>query len=185
MRIFYSNPYNVNKNIGGAINEFCEIVPRLDDWIVLQDGDIIYLTPDWGKLIHQSLLVNGHEFGIVGCYTNRLRGLHQLYGNQLSNDHNLKNHYKIAVEYSHREPKVNELQNLGIAGMFMAFQKKTWLELGKFQNNSITFDSDFYFKARDKGYKTGLINNLYVYHSYRLWNDENPADDTQHLYLEN
>jgi GT2 family glycosyltransferase len=182
MNIWYSNPYNTDKHIGKSLNDFCRIVPNNDDWIVLQDGDICYITPDWGKLIENSLSKNGNDFGLIGCYTNRLRGLHQLHNNQLSNVHDLKFHYHIAKEYAKKEAKVNDIGNyLGVAGLFMAFKKYTWAQVGGFSETSIAFDSDFNAKVREKGYRLGLINNLYVYHAYRIWNDINPQDDTNHL----
>jgi hypothetical protein len=50
LKIFYSNPFDLDKNIGKAYNEYlASINANDDDWIVLQDGDILYLTPDWGK----------------------------------------------------------------------------------------------------------------------------------------
>jgi hypothetical protein len=182
MKIYYSNPYSPEKTIGKALNEFCSIVPNDEDWIVLQDGDICYLTPTWGKLIYDSLKTNGSEFGLIGCYTNRLRGLHQLHNNQISNDHEMRLHYAIAKEYEAKEAKVNDINLLGVAGLFMAFQKKTWKQVSGFDTQSIAFDTVFNQKVKALGYRTGLINNLYVYHCYRLWNDVNPADDTRHLY---
>lgn len=181
MNIWYSNPYSTTKQIGMALNKFCRIVPNDDDWIILQDGDICYLTPDWGQLIEKSLAKNGDEFGLIGCYTNRLRGLHQLYGGQISNDHDIKNHYTIANVYAKNEAKVNDIGMYGVAGLFMAFKKSTWKEVNGFNENSIAFDSDFNVKVRQKGYKLGLINNLYVYHCYRIWNDLAPEYDTKHL----
>jgi cellulose synthase/poly-beta-1,6-N-acetylglucosamine synthase-like glycosyltransferase len=181
MKIYYSNPYSQEKKIGKALNEFCSIVPNDDDWIVLQDGDILYLTPTWGKLIYESLKFNGDQFGLIGCYTNRLRGLHQLHNNEISNDHEIRYHFGIAKEYELRESKVNDINGLGVAGLFMAFKKSTWKQVNGFDEESIAFDTIFNQKVKALGYKTGLINNLYIYHGYRLWNDINPQDDTTHL----
>lgn len=181
MKIWYSNPYNIQKKIGEALNDFCRIVPNNEDWIILQDGDICYLTPDWGNLIHESLKLEGDNYGLIGCYTNRLRGVHQLNEMKISNNHDMKHHFNVAKEYSKRDAGINDIGIMGVAGLFMAFKKKTWIEVGGFNENSIAFDTDFNVKVRNKGYKLGLINNLYVYHSYRIWNDINPADDISHL----
>jgi len=98
MKIFYSNPFSLDKNIGKAYNEYLASINANDeDWIVLQDGDILYLTPDWGKRIHDALSLDGDKFGLVGCYTNRLRSKHQLHEKSFSNDLNIRNHYNIAM----------------------------------------------------------------------------------------
>ena len=181
MKIHFSNPYSTTKHIGEALNDFCRMIPDENDWIVLQDGDMMYLTPDWGRLIHDSLSNNGNEFGLIGCYTNRLRGLHQLHNNQISHDHEMRYHYNIAKQYANKDAKVNHIGQNGVAGVFMAFQKKTWIDVNGFNEISIAFDSDFNVKVRQKGLKLGLINNLYVYHWYRGWNDIDPANDISHL----
>ena len=36
-----------------------------NDWIVIQDGDIIYLTSDWGARIHKALEMDGDKFGLM------------------------------------------------------------------------------------------------------------------------
>jgi hypothetical protein len=71
--------------MGGAINQFIKSLNASDnDWIVIQDGDMLYLTADWGKRIYDALQKDGDNFGLVGCYTNRLRGRHQLHNNEFS-----------------------------------------------------------------------------------------------------
>src|SRR5690606_27666121 len=65
-KIWYSNPYSTQKNIGKALNEVCELVPD-DDWIGLQDGDMMYLTTDWGLQIEEALKKYGNEFSLIGC----------------------------------------------------------------------------------------------------------------------
>ena len=179
MQIYYSNPYHTGKNIGKAINDFCSIVPSMDDWIVMQDGDILYLTSDWGKKIYDALESEGDKFGLVGCYTNRLRGIHQLEGGKLSFNHDLTDHYLIARKYT--LPGIQDIGSLGVAGFFMTFKKSTWARVGGFEENTIVFDTRFNIMVRSLGLKIGLIRSLYVYHSYRIWNDIDPCNDSKHL----
>lgn len=181
LNIYYSNPYSVQKNIGKAINDFCAIVPNEDDWIVIQDGDILYLTPDWGKRIQDAIKKDGDKFGLVSCYTNRLSSGHQLYGGKRSDNHDIRYHYKIANTYNAEgiEP-LKRHQN--IAGFFMAFKKSTWRKVGGFRENDIAFDTSFCMAVKSKGYKIGLIRSLYVYHAYRIWNEDGkPQADRAHL----
>jgi hypothetical protein len=178
-QIFYSNPFSVEKNIGGAYNEFIKrLDAKDDDWIVIQDGDMLYLTDDWGKRIYEALEKDGENFGLIGCYTNRLRGKHQLHNKEFSYETDIKKHYEIAKTYE--GTGVQEIKD-GVAGVFMAFQYKTWKAVKGFDENSIVFDSLFNVKVRDKGLKVGLIRSLYVFHLYRIWAEKEPWNEKKHL----
>lgn len=176
MKIFYSNPYSVSKNFGKAINDFCELMPD-DCWIVIQDGDITYLTPDWGTKIHNALEANGDKFGLIGCFTNRLAVKGQLHNGLFSDDHNILSHIPIAQGYSSLE--ITEIHT-PIAGLFMAFKKSTWAKLKGFKENSYSFDVDFSNRVRSAGMKIGIMNGLYVYHQYRPFS-KSPKTDIRHL----
>ena len=176
MNVWYSNPFSLDKNFGKAINDFCELVPNLEDWIVIQDGDMTYLQPDFGKVIHDHIQANKKEFALLGCMTNRLAGTHQCHKGQMSDDHNILNHLEIAKTYTGNQC----LEASGVAGVFMAFSKDTWLKVGKFKENTYTFDTDFCNKVRSKGLKIGVMQGLYVYHQYRPWS-KTPKSDIQHL----
>jgi hypothetical protein len=179
MKIWYSTPYSSNKDIADAYNDFCALVPNDEDWIVLRDADSTMLTPDWGTLIESSLKNNGNEYGLIGCYTNRLKKTHQLHNRQLSHDHDMTNHYKIALDYAKRPATINDNGRLLIAGLFMAFQKKTWKKVGGFRG--FAFDTNFANDMHKHGLKIGLMNNIYIYHWYRGWNNETPGTDNKHL----
>jgi GT2 family glycosyltransferase len=180
MNLIFSNPYSQKKLIGEAYNNFCRKVENEEDWIILQDGDIMYLTPNWGRLIYSSIRL-GSDFALIGCYTNRLRLAHQLHEGKFSDDHDIMYHARIAETYAIREPGVTDTGGQIVAGLFMAFQKKTWRKVGGFNESSIAFDADFSLKVLASGGKIGLMNNLYVYHWYRGWNTQDPCTDTRHL----
>ncbi len=178
LKIFYSNPFDLNKNIGKAYNEYLSSLnAEDDDWIVMQDGDILYLTGDWGKRVHDALALDGDKFGLVGCYTNRLRSKHQLHKNEFSYDLNVRRHYEIAMAY--QGEGIEEISQY-IAGFFMAFKYKTWKKI-RFVENSLAFDSLFSMRVKELGLKVGLIRSLYVFHGYRLWQDFEPWNDKKHL----
>lgn len=179
-KIWYSNPYSTEKNIGKALNEFCELVPD-EDWICLQDGDIMYLTPDWGKQIEYVVSNYGHKYSLFGCMTNRLgRNIQRLNG-EFSENHDVQYHYNIAKELS--ENYFGEVEDITrrkyIAGMFMLFPKKIWNQI-KFKENTPAFDDYFSTDIVRKGKKIALIKGLYVYHAYRIWSDT-PIGDRKHL----
>jgi cellulose synthase/poly-beta-1,6-N-acetylglucosamine synthase-like glycosyltransferase len=180
MKIYYSTPFSIDKNIGGAYNEFCKIVPNDEDWIVITDADSMFLTPDYGVIIHKAIQTHGNDFGLIGCYTNRLRKTHQLHNGTFSNDHDIRHHVKIAMEYMCKDG-IEDITPLNIAGVFMAFQKKTWKLVGGFLENSIVADTFFSQQVVSKGLKLGLIRGLYVYHWYRGWEINNPFLSIKHL----
>lgn len=172
MNIYYSNPYSIEKNFGKAINDFCQIVPNDDDWIVIQDGDICYLTPEWGRIIHDSLALNGDRFGLIGCYTNCLNSLDQLHGKKRVIDLPMIDHYHIAKSYQSLD--IVDFPKGIIAGFWMAFKKSTWKKVGCFSENDRSFDITFSLKVQKAGMRIGIMQGLYVYHLYRIWDNGNP-----------
>ena len=179
-RIWYSNPYNSDKNIGKALNEFCELVPD-GDWICLQDGDIAYLTPDWGKQIEEVVRLHGSKYSLFGCLTNRLGRPIQRYKKEFSEDHDIRNHAAIARELSasHFAEVEDITDKRYIAGLFMLFPKSLYSRI-KFKENCNYFDDEFSRDVVRAGGKLGLLKGLYVYHLYRIWSDT-PITEKTHL----
>ena len=179
IKIRYSNPFATDKNIGGALNEFCEVWPD-DNWICLQDGDINYIGSDWGEHIEYVIKNHGHKYGLIGCMTNRLGRPIQRLG-RLDDNHDMLYHYEVALE--EKEKHYGEVEDIThkkyVAGMFMLFPKKVWNEV-KFPENNISFDDAFSLGVVKKGYKLGLMKGLYVYHFYRGWSKD-PIYDRKHL----
>lgn len=179
-KIWYSNPYSTEKNIGKALNEFCELVPD-NDWICLQDGDMMYLTPDWGVQIERVIQKYGNHFSLIGCVTNRLgRNIQTVQGVDYDN-HDIKYHYQKAIDL--REQHFAEVEDITakkyVAGLFMLFPKRLWNEI-KFKENTPSFDDEFSKEVIRKGGKLGLMKGLYVYHWYRGFS-KNPRIDNSHL----
>lgn len=179
-QIIYSNPYSTEKNIGKALNEFCELVPE-NAWICLQDGDIMYLTPDWGRQIAEVIERHGNDFDLFGCVTNRLGRTIQRAPEVDYNNHDIKYHYEIAVKL--RDANYCEVKDITstryIAGMFMLFRKSLWNRI-KFQENTPFFDDHFSHSVIQQGGRLGLMTGLYIYHLYRIWSDT-PSKDRTHL----
>lgn len=183
-RVWFSNPYDPGKDIGAALNEFCENIPSDDDWIVLQDGDIMYLTPDWGKQIYDALARNGSDYDLIGCMTNRLGGTTQLVSGMYDVT-DISKHHEVAVKLAAEKWAVVEPIKQGIAGMFMAFRKSTWAK-HRFKEGdygAVKFDTEFGKAVMNGGGKVGLMRGLYVFHIYRLWakGQHQARFDTKHL----
>lgn len=181
-RVWFSNPYDPGKDIGAALNEFCEAIPGDDDWIVLQDGDIMYLTPDWGKQIYDALARHGSDYDLIGCMTNRLGGTHQLVPG-MYNERDIMKHYEVAIKMASDNYAVIEPIKQGIAGMFMCFRKSTWKKyrISEGTYNQVKFDTELSKSILTGGGKIGLMRGLYVFHLYRMWAGDNPRTDVRHL----
>ena len=63
--IFYSIPYNTNKNIGKYYNDFMRILPNDDDYACFVDGDTIFTTENYGNIIEEIT----KEYSHIGCFT--------------------------------------------------------------------------------------------------------------------
>lgn len=172
--IHYFKPYDISKNLGACYNYYCNLVPNDDDWIVLMDGDTCFLTPDYGHLIQKAIKLYP-EVGLFTCYTNRIGNLEQAFNGRISEDPNIANHVIKAKSLSIKEPSLKYLNNV-ISGHFMLFQKKTWREVNGFPEvsrrpnrpNLLGVDNRFSNRILKSGKKIALIENLYVFHVYRL-----------------
>lgn len=182
MVIHYISPYSTDGNIGRALNEACALVPD-GDWICLRDGDMMYLTPDWGKQIEEVIRRHGDQYDLFGCMTNRLGGQTQLISG-MYNETDIVKHYEKAVELAKDHWAEVVPIRARVAGMFMLFNKSTWKKHrfaeGKYQG--VKFDIQFGKDIlRAKG-NVGLIKGLYVFHLYRIWSEaSNPIGDIRHL----
>lgn len=172
-------PYSVEKNFADVLNAHCNLITDPNDWIVITDGDMMFLTHDWGTIIDRAIKEHGKEYSLLGCWVNRCnpKGGNIIFEHQYDN-FNIIDHYHIAEHESLMECRVDEVHQIG--GFFMAFQKSTFDRVGGFKQNNKLFDIDFCKSVREAGLKIGLINQLYVFHLYRPWS-KNPAHDSKHL----
>lgn len=181
-KIFYIQTYDYDINIGRGYNEHINHLPD-DAWICINDSDSLYLNPKFGNQLNDIINMHGEEFALMGGVTNRLGGLHQLYNNKFSNDMYINNHFKIAMELLASDYD-NVVETTGIAGVLMLFSKKTWLEVGGFEEYNVACDTAFNkaVKAKKLG-KIGLMKGVYIFHTYRIWQSEHMQawTDTRHL----
>lgn len=172
--IYYFKPYSLDKNLGKAYNDHCKIVPSDDDWIVMMDGDTCFLTSDYGHII-QKVIESNPEIGLFTCYTNRIGNLEQCYNGHISEESDITIHLLQANNLANLQPSLKELKNV-ISGHFMLFQKKTWREVNGFPEqprkgkkyNLLGVDNRFSNRILKAGKRIMLIENLYIFHVYRL-----------------
>lgn len=185
MSIHYICPYSTVKNIGGAINDAIEQIagyPRdaENDWIVLTDHDMMWLLPDTKAHVEEILLSDNVNFDIMGCLTNRIRSKEQLYGNIFNQDDRIREHIKIAGHcWKNGENTVKPAQG-SVAAFMMCFKVSTYHKIGGFDQDCITFDRRFCDEARRHGMSIGIMQGIYVWHSYRLMSAK-PFNECNHL----
>jgi hypothetical protein len=179
IKIHYVSPYDIGRNFGKAINEACKVC-KPDEWVCIRDGDTMFLHPDWGLQIEESLHLHGEQFDLIGCMTNRLNDTHQLHNGEFSEESDIREHMHIAnylrvKNHSNIEPTEGD-----IAAMFMLIPYRIISEW-QFEENRIDFDRDFCQALRLHGMRLGIMTGLYIFHLYRMW-AKHPAKETNHLY---
>jgi GT2 family glycosyltransferase len=172
-------PYRRDKNIGLAYNERIECLPD-DAWIIIRDPDTMYLTPDYGRIIEETIESFGDDFGLFTAVTNRLGELSLCLNNEFSENTDVAYHYQKALQQTSN----GEIKSVKLAaGFFMMFKKTTWEKVGKFKEKTVLADRDFSAKILKSGLKIGQIQALYIFHGYRIWQKSHKKawSDVSHL----
>ncbi len=168
MSVFYFVPYSLERNIGKVYNQYMAFLPNDNDWGVLMDGDTMFLTFDWGHAIAE-VIKKIPDAGIITCYTNRIaKNKVQLYGEDSTD---IIIHRAIAKKLDKDFRGSYRKINQRISGFFMAIQKKTWLEVGKFPeipNKILDIDGLFSSKILRTGKDIYLMRGVYKLHYYRM-----------------
>lgn len=177
MKIIYSTPFNTSKNIGKALNDFCEIVPE-DAWIVLRDMDTLPLCPEFGKQVEQ-VIMNNNGYDLISCMTNRLNVSDQLHNNGISDNMDILHHIEISKQRWDEHGALVKEAKL-VAGLCLIFRKSLWNRI-MFTENCLHFDKIFSQSVLKEGGKIGIAKGLYLFHIYRIWVKHNPQFHKSHL----
>jgi GT2 family glycosyltransferase len=176
-KLWVVTPTSREKNYGGAIMD--EVSGKNSaDWILIRDGDMMFLTPDWVEQIHQLIDAHGDNYHIIGCMTNRLNIQEQLHGGNMSGCWDMQKHYEIAQK-RWKDFKLHVVDVDEVAAVCMLMQVGTLEALGM-PENDIYFDRKFCAAAKYNGLQIGVALGLYVFHSYRPWSAD-PGKDIKHL----
>lgn len=175
MKIRYITPFATDLNIGREYNKVISELPE-DCYVVLRDGDTMFLTSDWGKQIEEIILANP-EYDLITCMTNRI-GIESQCVRHMFNEERIGHHVSTAKISAFSARTLVEPHTI-CPGMLMIFHKSLWNEI-KFVENSIFFDKRFSEEVLKSGRKIGLAKGLYLLHLYR-WGSENPKSSTKHL----
>lgn len=166
--IHYISPYRSDRDIGLANNECIERLGRGGDWICLTDADSMPLLPDFGTQIERIVQGEGSDFSLIGCATNRLGTITQLHNGEFSNDWDIRNHRRVALDAREQYGDHVEPTRGNVAGLFMLFPYDIWKRIGGFREKDITADIHFNKRVRAMGGKVGVARGLYFFHAYRM-----------------
>jgi GT2 family glycosyltransferase len=149
------------------------------------DYDTMFLTPDCGKILHDwaefysKYPEYNYDKTLLTCYTNRIHPLakDQLLNGYLSEVTDISHHINLA-EKQRDQVTCTRIEH-EISGFLMMFSKKLWNEI-KFSENGkcLGVDNDFSIRVLEKGYSIARMDNLYVWHTYRL---KNGIHNKEHL----
>lgn len=178
MKIRYITPYSSSLNIGGEYNQVISELPD-DCYIVLRDGDTMFLTSDWGKHIEDIILANP-DYELITCMTNRI-GFKDICCELMFDVSDLHDHVYVAKERSRVFGSL-VTPTYAAPGMLMIFHKSVWAKVGGFKPNSIYFDKEFSKDVTKSGGKIGAARGLYLFHLYRF-GQSNPKAYKEHLKL--
>jgi len=179
MSIYYNIPWNTEKNIGKAYNDFMELLPNDEDLACFIDADAMLLTTYFGKQL-EDIVAKYPECGLFTCTTNRVKNPAQVVpGMWESND--IAVHREYAEMVAGRDYDKVEILNGDKAGAFsgvmIMIKKSLWKKLGGFKEGMLGVDNDIHIKATEAGEKVYLMKGVYAFHWYRGGDKR----DTRHL----
>lgn len=172
-KIFFTQVWDNSKNYGRYANEFMSLLPE-DAYGCLTDGDVMWLTSDYGKIIYDYVEI--YPDAVLTCLTNRIGCPYQKLSVTDINNHDIIDHRKIAEKSKLNLYQVTDVskQTYPMSGMCMIIKKSIWEEVGKFRENGLLgIDNDFFFALQKFGKQVLIMNGLYVYHQYRISGSKN------------
>ena len=170
-------PFSLSKNLGAAYNDAIRRFDA-DDWLIVKDTDVLFLTPDTARHIHE-YTQRYPDAGLLTCYTNRVANREQLLGGRFLNIDNMRYHLSMAKIQERNLYQVKVLER-PISGFVMVIKKATW-DLVQFSENMkcLGVDNDYDERLRAAGFSILLMQGVYVWHTYRFLNGRR---DVKHLH---
>ena len=180
--IYYTMPFDSNKNIGRYYNRFMEVIPNDEDWGCFVDADTIFATPDYGCIIEDAILERP-EADAFTCYTNRVGCKWQIApgvdtnSNDVAYHRDFGQHMKIIYGTSIIDV-TDKPRGQVMSGFFFMLKKSAWKTIGGFKEDGMLgIDNDLHWRLQKHKLKFYLIRGLYLYHWYRGGN----INDNSHL----
>lgn len=173
--IYYFTPYHPD-GLGKAYNTHCALVPNDDDWICLQDIDVMFFSSQQlGQQIQEAINANP-KIQVFTCMTNRLCARCQQQIQDVKGLREQRDLVLLKKEADRRAAlfrgKIEPVRGF-FAGFFMVFQKKLWRqfpfpEVGSQGGKFLGIDSSWAKMLRDARIQVGMMHGLMAAHFYRL-----------------
>lgn len=173
--ILICTPYRTDKNVGKAYNDIFKLLGE-DDSACITDGDIMFLTPDFGTIISEYATM--YPDAILTCKTNRIHPLSKQLDGQIDEVCDLRELTRKA-EARKLVRTVTEIKpGEGMSGLLMVIPKKIWQQVPFIENGALGIDSQFRIDLHKAGKKIYIMDGLFIFHSYRILKGIN---DKSHL----
>lgn len=173
-------PYSPDKTIGVEYNKALQMSKEAGhEWAILMDIDTCFLTPTQPRLITKAIEeAKAHKVGMFVCKTNRVGYKQHLLNGKRDPNPSITDQIEIAKAIEATPFNLSTAHHQ-VSGFFMCVNVKAWEEIGGFKEEGLLgVDDDYSTRLSLAGYKILMINNLYVWHTYRLGSH---AGDTTHL----
>jgi GT2 family glycosyltransferase len=171
-QIYYSIPYDVNKNMGKYYNDFMKLLPDDDDYACFVDGDTIFTTSNYGHIINDVI----NKYPYVGCFTsvtNRVNCKWQIAEHIDVDDNDMQYHREFGkyMQDTYGSDCDDVTNNSLMSGFLILLKKDTWKKIGGFlENGMLGVDNDMHNKIQKCGEKMYIMKGIYLYHWYRYPN---------------
>lgn len=165
--IHYVTPYRTDKDLGRAYNESFNICYESSvTHVCLMDGDVMFLTPNWGTIIEEYVAL--YPDAVLTCRTNRIHHLSkQLDNMQFGDDVNVV--ISEAISRCHLRTVTSILPGQGMSGFLMVIPIELWQRIPFDEGiGCLGVDSQFRIDVHNAGEKILIMDGLLVWHTYRL-----------------
>lgn len=167
--IYYSVPFDVDKNIGVYYNKFMSLLEDTD-FACFVDGDTTFTTPFYGRQIEDAVKRNP-DCGLFYAVTNRIGCPWQVAPESNWQSDDMVYHRRLGEELCEKYgSQVREIKTEPVhaSGFLILVQKRVWEAVGGFRpTGMIGVDNEFYRQAKEIGFKINLMPGVYLYHWYR------------------
>jgi len=165
-------PQEVDMNIGRVCNGLMERISD-DDWACFIDHDSMMTTHDWYKLLERTVRSIEDEdlpIGLITAVTNRIGNAEQVVFDKTSQEaqnHDMHFHRRVGRKLMLEHASSLREAKSPVSGVVMLTPKRVWRKCGGFKDGFLGVDNDYDMKVRRAGFKTCIMDGLYVYHWYR------------------
>jgi len=151
-----------------------------DDWACFLDADAMFTTSDYHEqleTITTAIDSKNLNVGLLTAVTNRIGNVEQIVFSKDSDDaynHDFSFHRKIGKNLQEKNRYLLKECKDPISGVVLLLPKRVWKQTEGFINGFLSVDNHIDYAIRRAGFRTCIMEGLYVYHWYRNdWKETN------------